>query len=148
MWLMAILSALALLICSLPGTLSGMLTTLTDTNFIKSMTEAYGADVVSMFDGLTAFLKANESLITDMSVPMYLVNLAFRLFLCLFGNNLYYRFVLKHVSKIRQNAPTDHIRKALLDSEGGTSIWNILGCCGIYYGAVFGLYMVLMLMFI
>ena len=114
----------------------------------QPMTEAYGADVVSMFDGLTAFLKANESLITDMSVPMYLVNLAFRLFLCLFGNNLYYRFVLKHVSKIRQNAPTDHIRKALLDSEGGTSIWNILGCCGIYYGAVFGLYMVLMLMFI
>ena len=114
---------------------------------IKSMTEAYGADVVSMFDGLTAFLKANESLITDMSVPMYLVSLALRLFLCLFGNNLYYRFVIKHVSKIRQNAPTDHVRKALLDSEGGTSIWNILGCFGIYCGALVGLYMVLMLAF-
>lgn len=147
MWLMAILSALALIICSLPATFSGMLTTLTNQEFIKSMTDAYGAETVTMFDGLTAFLSAHESVFNDLNVPMYLVSLAIRLFLCLFGNNLYYRYVLKNVSKIRQNSPTEHIRKALLGSEGGTSIWNILGCCGIYYGAVFGLYMALMLVF-
>ena len=147
MWFMTFLSVLALLICSLPGTLANMLTALNDPEFIRSMSEMYGTQATSMLDGLTAFLQANEAVITDMQLPMYLVSLAFRLFLCLFGNFLYYRFVLKRVSRIRQNSPTDHIRKALLNSDGGTSIWNILGGIGIYAGAVIGVYMVLMLAF-
>lgn len=148
MWFMAILSTILMVICSLPATLTGMLATLTNQEFLKTMTDAYGAEAVTMFDGLTAFLQAHESFLTDMTVPMYLVKLAVHLFLCLFGNHLYYRFVLKHVGRIRQNASTSHIRKALLDSEGGTSFWNILGCFGMYYGVVFGVYMVLMLAFL
>ena len=147
MWAMAIISALILLVCSLPGTLAGMLTTLTNQEFIETMTNTYGAETVSMFDGLTAFLQANRTVFEDLNVPMYLVSLAVRLIFCLFGNYLYYRFVMKHVGKIRKNAPTMHIRKVLLDTEGGTNVWNILGCCGIYYGVVFGLYMVLILAF-
>ena len=147
MWLWAILSTLVLLICSLPGTLVGMLSTLTNQDFIASMTKAYGAETVAMLDGLTAFLQAHRSIFEELNVPMYLISIGVRLALCLFGNYLYYRFVMKNVGKIRKASPTDHIRKMLLSSEGGTNFLNILGCCGIYYGAVFGLYMILILVF-
>lgn len=152
MWLMALVSALVLLLCSVPGMLMGMLQTLTDASSMQEiadmMRQMYGPDVQIMsFDGITAFLQAHQSLIENLSVPMYLVSIGLRLVLCLFGNYLYYRFVMRHVGRIRKNSPTDHIRRVLLDSEGGTSIWNIIGCCGIYYGAAFGMMMVLMLLF-
>ena len=147
MWPMAILSSLILLICSLPATLSGMLSTLTTADFMESMTQLYGAETVRIFDGLTAFLQANQTLIENLNVPLYLISLAVRLVFCLFGNHLYYRFVLGNVSKIRRHSPNDKVRRALLSAEGGTSFWNIIGCCAIYYGAVFVLYMALMFIF-
>ncbi len=147
MWLMALLSCLVLLICSLPTTLLGMLTTLTTPEFIENLTQIYGAESVSMFDGLLAFLQAHQAVIESLNVPLYLVSLAMRLIFCLFGNYLYFRFVLKRVGHIRQHAPNDQVRRTLMRVEGGTSIWNIIGCFAIYYGAVFAVYMVLVFVF-
>lgn len=147
MWLMALLSCLIMLVCSLPNTLLGMLTTLSTPEFVESLTQIYGAESVAMFDGLLAFLQANQTIIEDLNVPLYLVSLAMRLIFCLSGNYLYYRFVLKKVGRIRQHAPNDQVRRTLMLVEGGTSIWNIIGCFAVYYGAVFALYMAMMLLF-
>lgn len=148
MWSMAILSSLILIICGLPATLIGMLGSLTNQEFMESMTQVYGEQTMTMFNGLTEFLKANQSLLESLYVPLYLVNIAARILFCLFGNHLYYGFVLDHVSRIRTHSPNDNVRRALLSSEGGTSFWNIVGCCAIYYGAVFALYLVLMMAFV
>lgn len=148
MWSMAIVSALILLVCSLPATLSGMLTTLTTPEFMQKMTELYGSETVSMFDGLTAFLQAHQTLLENLNVPLYLLSIAARLGFCLFGNYLYFRFVLRKIGRIRHAAPNEQVKRSLIVAEGGTSIWNILGCCGLYYGALFALYMILMLVFL
>jgi hypothetical protein len=152
MWPMALLSALVLIVCGMPQMLVGMLQTLTDQASMQEihnmMQQMYGSDVqITSFERITEFLQNHQTLIENLSVPMYLVSIGLRLILCLFGNYLYYRFVMKHVGKIRKNSPTDHIRKVLLDSEGGTSIWNIIGCFGIYYGASFAMMMMMMFWF-
>ena len=148
MWSMAIISSLILIICGLPAALIGMLTSLTTPEFMESMTQLYGEQNMAMFDGLTEFLRSNQSLFESLYIPLYLVNIAARIIFCLFGNHLYYGFVLDHVGRIRSHSPNEHVRHALLSSEGGTSFWNILGCCAIYYGVVFALYFVLMLVFV
>ena len=147
MWGMALLSTLILLVSSLPYMLLGMLTTLTTKEFMDTLVSTYGADAASMFDGLTAFLQAHESLLETLNVPMYLAGIGVRLLFCLFGNHMYYRFVLGRVGRIRRQSPTDAIRSRLLEAEGGTSLLNILGCIGIYYALIFAVYLVLVMVF-
>ena len=147
MWPMAIISCIIMIVCSLPNVMLGMLQTLNTPEFMQSLSEMYGVDATAMFTGLTGFLKANEALLENLNVPMYLIGIAIRMLFCLFGNHMYYRFVLKRVGRIRQTAPNAHVRKALLDAEGGTNRWNVLGGIGIYYGLVCGLYMLLMIVF-
>ena len=148
MWGMALLSTLILLVSSLPYMLLGMLTTLTTKEFMDTLVSTYGADAASMFDGLTAFLQAHESLLETLNVPMYLAGIGVRLLFCLFGNHLYYRFALRKVGRIRTHAPNAAIRRKLLQVEGGTSFWNIVGCIAIYYGGVTAVSMILTFLFI
>lgn len=147
MWPMALLASLILLICNLPTLLMGILTTLETPEFMERLTEMYGTGYTAMFDGLLAFLQANQTFIENLNVPLYLASLVVRMLFCLFGNYLYYRFVLKRVGHIRQHSPNDHIRRTLLQVDGGTSIWNIIGCFAIYEAAPIVLLMVLMLRF-
>ncbi len=148
MWFMAILSGIISIVCNLPTLLLRMLADLTSKSFIQAMQQAYGNHAVSIFDGLTEFLKSNETLLTNLNVPMYLIGLGVQILFCLFGNYLYYRFALKSVGKIRKISPTAQLKKALLDSEGGTSFWNVLGCLGIYYGITLAIYLILTILFI
>ena len=143
MWFMAILSGIINIICNLPAIMLQMLSTLTSKEFLLELQRSYGANATAIFDSLTTFLKSNEMLLTDLNVPLYLIGLGVQILFCLFGNYLYYRFALKSVSKIRKISPTQQLRKALLDSEGGTSFWNVVGCIGIYYGIVLAIYAVL-----
>ena len=147
MWFMAVLSSLLLLICGLPRTLVGMLTTLTEPEFMSTMENIYGSETLHMFDGLTVFLQNHQSLLESLYIPMYLVNVCARILFCLFGNHMYYRFVLHSVSTIRQHTPNALVRNMVLGVEGGTSFWNIIGCGALYYAAVFAVYMILMLVF-
>ena len=143
---MAILSGIINIICNLPAIMLQMLSTLTSKEFLLDLQRSYGADATTIFDGLTTFLKSNETLLTNLNAPLYLIGLGVQILLCLFGNYLYYRFALKSVSKIRKISPTQQLRKALLDSEGGTSFWNVVGCIGIYYGIVLVIYAVLFIL--
>ncbi|MCR5718430.1 MAG: DUF2628 domain-containing protein [Oscillospiraceae bacterium] len=144
MWLMAVISSLLIFLCDLPSILIAFV----DPDSLRSIKELYGAEGIAMLERLTSFLSANQSFLESLNVPMYIVNLGARLLLCLFGNYLYYRFVMKRVGKIRTNSPTDHVRKSLLHAEGGTSVLNIIGCFGIYYGLMLCFSFVLVLVFI
>ncbi len=148
MWVWALVSCLVLIVCGLPGMLLNMLTTLTTQDFMNNLSDLYGLDATEMFANLTAFLQAHERLLNDLNVPMYLVGIAIRLMFCLFGNHLYYRFALRKVGRIRTHAPNAAIRRKLLQVEGGTSFWNIVGCIAVYYGGVTAVSMILTFLFI
>lgn len=132
MWLMAILTALVTVLCNLPNYLLQMLTALTTDGFVESLQSMWSADITPTITGMTSFLSAHQDLLSDLRYVMPAVSLVINLLLCLFGNYLYYRFVLRAVRRIRKTAPTPSIRAVLLVSEGGTNIWNILGCFFIY----------------
>ena len=147
MWPMALLSILIMTLCSVPSLMIGMLTTLNTPEFMEQLTALYGTDA-AMFDGLKSFLAANETILQSLYMPLFLVNVAMRLLFCIFGNHLYFRHVLRKVGRIRQTAPTPATRQTLLRAEGGTNVWNILGCFGISYGLTFLLYLILFIVFL
>ena len=147
MWPMALLTVLILNLCSVPSLMLGMLSTLSTPDLMEQLASLYGTDA-AMFDGLKDFLAANEQVFQSLYVPLFLVNVAVRLLLCIFGNHLYFRHVLRKVGRIRQTAPTPATRQALLRAEGGTNVWNILGCLGISYALSCGIYMVLFFVFL
>ena len=87
---------------------------------------------MQMIEKMTDFLTAHQQLVEDLQTPLFFAGMTFRIGLCLFGNYLYFRFVLKSVRKIREIAPSPNIKKALLSAEGGTNFWNVVGCLGLY----------------
>lgn len=147
MWPMAIFSGLIFILSGLPYLLQSLLTTLTSSEYIELMQSFYGEESLHMYDGLIAFLQSHEALLQNLYVPLYLFGLAMQFLFCLFGNYLYFRFVLKSVGKIRKTAPTPDLRKALLRSEGGTSFWNVLGCIALYYVVLIVMYAVMAFIF-
>lgn len=138
MWAMAILSGIVWLICSLPGDFLNMLAYFKDASYLELLRTA-GGDM-QMIENITQFLTAHQQLMEDLQTPLFFIGMIFRIGLCLFGNYLYFRFVLKSVRKIRQISPTPTIRKALLSAEGGTNFWNVLGCLGLYIGLMMLVY--------
>lgn len=147
MWPMAIISAVISIVCGLPYSMLNMLTTLTSKEYNEMLSQLYGEQQVHIFDGLTAFLQTNEAFLQSLGIPLYLFSLGIRVVFCLLANYMYYRHVLGGVEKIRRMAPTQHVRSALLQSEGGASIWNVIGCAAMYYFLNVGIYVVLALVF-
>ncbi|MDE6776999.1 MAG: hypothetical protein K2O52_03455 [Oscillospiraceae bacterium] len=132
MWFMSILSGLLWIITSIPNILLSMLEMLTDKSYMAML------DINErLVEPLTAFLISHESLLEQLQIPCFFLGMLLRIGLCLFGNYLYFRFVIRSVKYIRQNAPTPKIKKMLLKTEGGTNIWNVLGCFGLYFGIIF-----------
>ena len=147
MWPMAILSALINIACGLPYSMLNMLTTLQSKEYTDMLTQLYGEESAHMFDGLTAFLSSQEGLLNTLGVPLFLFSLGIRLVFCLSANYMYYRHVLGGVGKIRKAAPTQSVRTALLHSEGGASILNVIGCAVLYYFLNVGIYVVMAVIF-
>lgn len=147
MWPMAILSALINIACGLPYSMLNMLTTLQSKEYTDMLTQLYGEESAHMFDGLTAFLSSQEGLLNTLGVPLFLFSLGIRLVFCLSANYMYYRHVLGGVGKIRKAAPTQSVRTALLHSEGGASILNVIGCAILYYFLNVGIYVVMAVIF-
>ncbi|MBR0485867.1 MAG: hypothetical protein IJJ69_14015 [Oscillospiraceae bacterium] len=139
MWAMALLSGLVWLICSLPDGFLNLLTYFKDADSLETL-RVSGANM-QMIQIITDFLTAHQQLLEDLQLPLFCAGMAFRIGLCLFGNYLYFQFVLKSVRKIRQTAPTPSLKKALLSAEGGTNFWNVLGCLGIYIGLATAVYL-------
>ena len=147
MWPMAIISALINILCGLPYSMLNMLNTLSSKEYTDMLSQLYGTDAVHMFDGLIAFLQAQEGLLQTLGVPLFLFSLGIRLVFCLTANYMYYRHVMGGVGKIRKAAPTQSVRSALLHSEGGASILNVIGCAALYYFLNVGIYVVMAFVF-
>lgn len=145
MWLMTIISGLICLLCTLPDMFLNMIVAFADKNYLE-MLQSSGMEM-QMVDNLASFLTMHQQLFADLQTPMFIANVAFRIALCLFGNYLYFRYVMKSVKRIRKISPTQSVRKAMLTAEGGTNLWNILGCCGLYLAVMFVFYLILLFFF-
>ncbi len=133
MWPMAILTCLIWIICSVPQFFLNMITAVHDQQYLDLISSLGMEAELEQMVQMTELLSGYQQLLEDLQTPLFCIDIIFRLLLCLFGNYLYFRFVLKSVRKIRTISPTANVRKALLASEGGTNFWNVIGCLGITY---------------
>lgn len=90
--------------------------------------------------------KLHETLLYNISMIGSYLEFAVTILLGLFGNRLYYRFVLRRVHKTVQEDVSPTMRRIRLRQEGGVSGWNILAVFGIQLGASMILGLVLMLL--
>lgn len=105
MWGMTLLSAVLQMLLALPS----MLVTLT-----QQM--GYTVDWVN-----------TDSI--GFSLALYitgLLEIAFTLLCCLFGNYLYYRFALRKIKRIKKSAKSEEALHADLQKAGGTSMVNVI----------------------
>ena len=145
MWPMAILSVLMLVLCKIPSLLTSIQMAFTDKKMIK-MYKEYGMDVTELYGGLLEFIEENLSLIQTLDIIFYAVQLTFCVLMCVFANYLYYRHVIKKVkTTARTSAP--QVRQMLLQRDGGTSIWGMLGAIALYYGGLMAALMVILILF-
>ncbi len=145
MWPMTILSVLVLTICRIPSMLVSIQAAFTDKKMIN-MYKEYGLDVNELYGELLAFIEAHISVIQAMDIVFYAVQLTFCVLMCIFANYLYYRHVIKKVkTTARTSAP--QVRQMLLQRDGGTSFWSMLGAVGLYYCAVFAVLAIILMFF-
>ncbi|MDE5754162.1 MAG: hypothetical protein K2H89_06460 [Oscillospiraceae bacterium] len=130
MWFMTILSGLLWILSSVPTFLLNLLTLFTDKSYLVAFQE-WGVPA-AVIDNITMFLSTNKMLFENLQTPFFFLGVLIRILFCLFGNYLYFRFTLRSVKRIRQHASSPKMKHMLLQAEGGTNIFNILGCCGLY----------------
>lgn len=105
MWGMTLLSAVLQLILALPSML-----------FTLTQQMGYTIDWVN-----------TESI--GFSLAIYLtglIEIAFTLLCCLFGNYLYYRFAIRKIKKAKKNAPSEEALHTELQQAGGTNMLNAI----------------------
>ncbi len=140
MWLPAILVMIVGALLNIPSMLASVLTMLTTEEFMESMQaaySAYGMDIEAVFADMLTLLQPYETLIMNMDMVFYGIMLAGRTILGIFANWIYYRHVLKSVRRLRNRVESPHVAAALMQSEGGTSAWSILGALVLNYGIQF-----------
>jgi len=136
MWLMSVLSSVIWLFCSLPQLCLNMISAISNKQYIEFMQAMGLTEDLEKNLNLVQFLSEHQDFLENLQMPLFCVDILFRAAVCLFGNYLYFRFVMKSVKKIRKMAPTVSVKNALLKAEGGTNFWNVIGCVGGLYFAV------------
>ena len=146
MWFMAILVCLLWIIFSLPDRMINMLSVFQDSEYLQILYQ-FGVNQQEI-TGITDFLTNNQALFESLQIPFFVLRVISQILLCLFGNYLYFRYVLKHVKEIRHrtsSAPKE-VKKIVLLAEGGTNLWNVIGCFFLYQillGLISGLVLIL-----
>lgn len=115
MWLWAILSALAYAVLNIPE---------------YAMYVGSYASQVPMLENTASFIISNEEFILALGQIFSLAEWIFRIGICLFGNRLYYKFVIRSVKKVKKfyGGP---VSPGCLNSKGGVSPVNVLGIAAI-----------------
>lgn len=147
MWLMCLLTILAMTICGIPSLLTTLGSVLSEKSTLETYAE-YGFDAETMFAPLIAFVKANKGLLNSLDMIFYAVQMTLRVLLCVFSNWLYYRHTLKKVANIRKTQVSVQTRKTLLRTDGGTNFLNMLGAIGITAVMFFLSYMAVVMPFV
>ena len=99
---------------------------------------------------ISSFIISNEKLLLNLSEALNGIGWVIRLLLCLFGNWLYFRFVIRSVRKIRRSPSGQRIGSSALRAKGGVQPVNILIIGIILMAMTMAAYFVLMfiLMFV
>ncbi len=99
---------------------------------------------------ISSFIISNEKLLLNLSEALNGIGWVIRLLLCLFGNWLYFRFVIRSVRKIRRSPSGQRIGNSTLRAKGGVQPVNILIIGIILMAMTMAAYFVLMfiLMFV
>lgn len=148
MWLMTIVTILLGILFDIPAFLISLREVLSSPDMMEPLQEMYGENVAEMFQNVLPFLEGHLALFEQLNQVFFVADLAIHLLLCFLGNWLYFRFVLRKVRKVRQSGASPQTRKAILQADGGTCFWNMLGAVGIHFGVIIALYTVLVMAFV
>ena len=145
MWAAALLVTGLLFLLSIPSSMVQM--DFLFQQYLPILREANARpEVIQFIQNMMHKLDAHETLLYKISMIGSYLEFAVTILLGLFGNRLYYRFVLRRVHKTVQEDVSPAMRRIRLRQEGGVSGWNILAVFGIQLGASMILGLVLMLL--
>ncbi len=143
MWGMAILTTLVVVLLGIPQDV----TVLGD--YLTSFAEIAGEsdpNLVHVLETMSANLERYSDFFYHASLVCQWLELCLYVLCGLFGNYLYYRFVLRKVRKTRETVPESGTRQNVLRMKGGTNGWLILAMVGLTYVLTVMLVFVIMLL--
>ena len=102
-------------------------------------------EVIQFLQNMIGKLDAHETLLNNIAMISSYFEIVLSILLGLFGNRIYYRFVLRRVHKLVQEDVSPEMRRIRLRQEGGTNGWFILGAFGIQMGFAMILSLIILL---
>ncbi|CDE31152.1 putative uncharacterized protein [Ruminococcus sp. CAG:403] len=136
MWRMSILTIVLLFLLGIPSLIVNFMNN--SASLITMLEEQFSADLmatpINAIRQLSTYLEAHEVLFSNLSTICNYIDLVVKLLCCLFGNWLYYRFVLRRVRQIKTLPLGQAELQNRLRMTGGTSIANLFFTVLIEYG--------------
>ena len=136
MWRMSILTIVLLFLLGIPSLIVNFMNN--SASLITMLEERFSADLmatpINAIRQLSTYLGAHEVLFSNLSTICNYIDLVVKLLCCLFGNWLYYRFVLRRVRQIKTLPLGQAELQNRLRMTGGTSIANLFFTVLIEYG--------------
>lgn len=102
-------------------------------------------EVIQFLQNMIGKLDAHETLLNNIAMISSYFEIVLSILLGLFGNRIYYRFVMRRVHKLVQEDVSPEMRRIRLRQEGGTNGWFILGAFGIQMGFAMILSLIILL---
>ena len=100
---------------------------------ITMLKESQDTVMLPMVQTMLERLDLYENAITNAALICNYLDFCLTLVFCLFGNRLYYQFVLRRVHRIRQEELSPAMRRMRLRKDGGTNPWLVVGMIGLEY---------------
>ncbi|MGN1402692.1 MAG: RING finger protein [Ruminococcus sp.] len=148
MWLFSMILIAVLTLLHLPQMAMMLQTALPD--MIQTMKSSEGSMLAEMYpnmqqvmQGMLERLENCETFVYNAAVICNYLEVGMTIVLGLFGNWLYYRFVLRQVHQIAQEDLSREMRRHRLRSQGGTNGWLIVGMVALQYLLTCVMFMVL-----
>lgn len=149
MWLFSIILIAVLTLLHLPQMAMMLQTSLPD--MIQMIKSSEGSALAEMYPNMQQVmqnmleqLKTYETFVYNAAVICNYLEVGATIVLGLFGNWMYYRFVLRQVHQIAQEDLSKEMRRHRLRAQGGTNGWLIVGMVALQYLLTGVLFMVLL----
>lgn len=147
MWAAALIVMGIMLLLKIPQSLQQMQILLPD--YLPTLRQTGApAELLQTFQAFSSRLDAHETLLYNAAMISSYLEIIISILLGLFGNRLYYRFVLRKVHKLVQEDVSPDMKRRRLRQEGGVNGWFLVAMLGIQMGAsiIFSLIMMLVML--
>ena len=147
MWAAALIVMGIMLLLKIPQSLQQMQILLPD--YLPTLRQTGApAELLQTFQAFSSRLDAHETLLYNAAMISSYLEIIISILLGLFGNRLYYRFVLRKVHKLVQEDVSPDMKRRRLRQEGGVNGWFLVAMLGIQMGAsiIFSLIMTLVIL--